>query len=182
MSIFDAPNLSDSEEKITYSIWVGDYGKRLKEIKWSDSWSVIQHYWDTVKNKLKKSSPIKDGYVIAELRFWRTNSFCYERRSNRKGYLLRIFRHYTNSPNLMAIDNQIMEVFVTKHKIAIHYAEKFKRMGNKVEVFKCNSAKTNSWVKVLTLEPFIKQQSGSLIIREQTALVLIPSRNYTPNF
>lgn len=173
MSIFDAPNLpQEPEEKITYSIWSGKYGERLKEIKWSDSWNVITKYWEIAKQKLKKSNPIKDGYIVAELRFWRTNSYVFERRSNRKGYLLRISRHYTLTPEITPIADQIMELLFTKYKIAHYYAKKFERMGNKVEVFKCNSAKLNSWVKVETLTPFIKP-SGTLVVYKPMALILV---------
>lgn len=183
MSIFDAPILpsESSEEKITYSIWLGKYGEKLKEIKWSDSWNVISRYWDIVKNKLKKSNPIKDGYVLAQLRIWRTPGYVFECKSNRKGYLLQISKHYTITPEMMPIGNHIMELFVTKSKIAHHYAKKFEHMGNKVEIFKCQSAKFNSWIKVATYTPFLKSQGG-LIVKPITALIFIPGRTYSTNY
>lgn len=152
MSIFDAPILpsvpeTDHEERITYSIWIRKPGERAKEVKWSDSWNVIQRYWAIVKTNLKKSNPIKSGYIIAELRFWRTNSYVYERRTNRKGYLIK----------LLYGPGHGMELFVTKEKIAMYYARKFRRAGNAVEIYKCYSAKLNSWITIKSLTPAEKK-------------------------
>lgn len=184
MSIFDAPDLPEPnvpEERLVYSIWVGNYNQsrgKMFEVKVSDSWNVIQRYWEIQKWKLRKSNPFKDGYIVAELRFWRTNGFVWEQKTNRKGYLIKVI--HAPGENVSFIQAREMEFFVNKYKQALHYAIKFKKMGNKVEIHKCNSAKLNSWILVDTFTPVFKPK-GSLIV-VQNDLALIPGRNYDPAF
>lgn len=184
MSIFDAPILPQQpddkfsssndadipEERLVYSIWLGQFGKKMFEMKVSDSWNVISRYWEIQKKKLRKSNPIKEGYIVGELRFWRTDGFVYERKTNRKGYLLK----------LLYGPGHGLDLFVNKYKQAIHYALKFKRMHNVVEIYKCHSANLNTWIKIETLTPNYKP--GPLIVLPNYELSLIPGVNYESNY